>query len=306
METVLITGANGLIGKRLTFLLQQKGYRVIHLSRNLPKTSAVETFLWDVNKQTIDEKAIREADYIIHLAGAGIADKKWTKKWKKEIIDSRVESIHLLFKAIQKTNTTIKAFISASGAGIYGATTSENIFTETDLPATDFLGITCKLWEGAAETISRLNIRTVKLRTGIVLSRNGGALEKMARPVKLFVGSPLGSGKQYIPWIHLDDLCAIYIQAMEDTSMQGAYNAVAPEHVTNEGFTTLIAKALHRPLVMPNVPAFLLQWILGEMSVTVLNGSRVSCKKLEAAGFVFRYKTLDSAFKSLFPDPAES
>lgn len=304
METVLITGASGLIGKRLTFLLQQRGYRVIHVSRNLPKTTAIETFLWDVHKQTIDAKAIQEADYIIHLAGAGIADKKWTQKWKKEIIDSRVESIHLLFKAIQKTNKNIKAFISASGTGIYGAITSETIFTETDLPATDFLGITCKLWEGAAETISRLNIRTVKIRTGIVLSSNGGAIEKMAKPVKLFVGSPLGSGNQYIPWIHLDDLCAIYIKAIEDVTIQGAYNAVAPEHVTNEHFTIQMAKTLHRPLLMPNVPAFLLRWILGEMAVAILNGSRVSCKKLENAGFVFQYNTLNSAFKSLFPGSA--
>lgn len=300
METVLITGASGLIGTHLSPLLQRKGYRVIHLSREIPLKSTFETFQWDVHEQTIDEKAIEQADYIIHLAGAGIADKKWTGLRKKEIIDSRVESIHLLFKTIQKTNATIKCFVSASGIGIYGATTSEIIFSETDSPANDFLGITCKLWEGAAEIIAKLNIRTVKLRTGIVLSEKGGALAKMAKPIHLFVGSPLGSGKQYMPWIHLDDLCEIYMQAIEDVSMNGPYNAVAPEHITNDYFTRMLAKALKRPLMMPNVPAFLLKFILGEMSAAVLNGSRVSCKKLEATGFTFQYDTLNKALKNLF------
>lgn len=300
METVLITGASGLIGNRLTSLLQKRGYRVTHLSRKITGKSTVETFQWDVKKQTIDERAVEEADYIVHLAGAGIADKKWTASRKKEIIDSRTEGIHLLFKTIQKTHTTIKCFVSASGIGIYGAATREHIFTETDLPATDFLGITCKLWEGAAETIAKLGIRTVKLRTGIVLSEKGGALPKMAKPIQLFVGSPLGSGQQYMPWIHLDDVCAIYIKAIEDESMSGPYNAVAPEHTTNACFTHLLANALHRPLIMPNVPSFLLKFILGEMSIAVLQGSRASCNKLVSTGYLFKYDTLRKAMKQLF------
>lgn len=301
METILITGASGLIGSKLTPLLQQKGYRVIHMSRTIPKNAAVETFLWDVHKQIIDHTAIQQADYLIHLAGANLADKKWTTSQKKEIIDSRVESLHLLFKSIQKTNRQLKGFICSSATGIYGAVTSETIFRESDLPAEDFLGITCKLWEGAAETIAKLDIRTVKLRTGVVLSEKGGALEKIAKPVRFLVGAPFGTGKQYFPWIHIDDLCAIYIKALEDYSMNGPYNAVAPEHVTNKIFIKTIASVLHKPLIMPAIPAFLLKLIFGEMAVTILEGSRVSCKKIEAAGFAFEYKTLEKAVTHLLP-----
>ncbi len=299
MQTVLITGASGLIGASLTPLLQQKGYRVIHLSRSVPKTSKVETYLWDVHKQTIDERAVKEADFIIHLAGAGIVDKKWNEERKKEIIDSRVDSIHLLFKTIQQTNTSLKGFISASGVGIYGGITSEKFFSENDPAATDFLGTTCKLWEGAAETIAKLGIRVVKLRTAVVLSEKGGALAQMAKPVRLFVGSPLGTGKQYVPWIHLDDICAIYLKAIEDENMQGAYNAVAPEPITNKEFIKEIGHELHRPVIMPNVPVFVLKLLLGEMAIVVLEGSRVSCKKIEDAGYTFKYKLLKEALKNL-------
>jgi uncharacterized protein (TIGR01777 family) len=300
METVLMTGASGLIGTHLTPLLQQKGYRVIHLNRSISKGSTVATYLWDVHKQLIDERAVKEADYIIHLAGAGIADKNWTGERKKEIIDSRTEGIHLLSKTIQQTNTTLKGFISSSAVGIYGAVTTEKIYSETDLAAPDFLGITCKLWEGAAEMIAKLDIRVCKIRTGVVLSEKNGALKKMATPIRFFIGSPLGTGKQYVPWIHIDDLCNIYLKAIEDEKMQSVYNAVAPEHVTNEELTRAIARALHRPLLMPNVPSFLLNILFGEMSVVVLKGSRVSCKKIQDEGFAFKYNKLDDALNNLF------
>jgi uncharacterized protein (TIGR01777 family) len=300
MKTILITGASGLIGTRLTPLLQQKGYRVIHLNRHISKNSKVETFLWDVQKQTIDDRAVKDADYIIHLAGAGIADKTWTTERKKEIINSRTESLHLLFKTIQQSNPALEGFISSSAVGIYGAVTTEKIYSENDLPAADFLGVTCKLWEGAAETIAKLGIRVVKIRTGVVLSDKGGALPLMAKPIRFFVGSPLGNGRQYVPWIHLDDICNIYVKAVEDKTMQGAYNAVAPTHATNKELTKRIARAMHRPLIMPNVPVFLLKFLFGEMSVVVLEGSRISCKKIQDAGFVFRYEQLDDALNNLF------
>ncbi len=303
METVLITGASGLIGNHLTSLLIKKGYHVIHLSRSKPENSNITTFLWDIKKQTIDEHALQEADHLIHLAGAGIADKKWTGSRKKEIIDSRVQSIHLLFKTIQKNNKRLKTFISASGVGIYGAITSEKVFYENDPPAEDFLGITCKQWEGAAETIAKLEIRTVKIRTGVVLAEKGGALERIAKPVKLFCGAALGSGNQYVPWIHIDDICRIYLKAIEDESMHGAYNACAPEHVTNKSLTKEIAQVLHKPLVLPNIPAFLLRLFFGEMAKIVLEGSRVSCKKIEQKGFLFKYDTLNKALVNLFQRP---
>ncbi|HET6226068.1 MAG TPA: TIGR01777 family oxidoreductase [Bacteroidia bacterium] len=300
METILITGASGLIGTHLTVQLKEKGYRVIHLSRSAAKKSDVETFEWNVEKQTIDEQAVKEADYIIHLAGEGITHHRWSETQKKEIIDSRVKSIELLFNTLQKTNKALKGFVSASGVGIYGGITTEKIYTEKDSPYSDFLGMVCKKWEEAATSISQLGIRVVKFRTGVVLWKDGGALKKIAMPVKFYVGSPLGSGRQYVPWIHLDDICGLYIKAIEDTQMQGAYNAVAPEHVTNKTLTKMIARVLHRPLIMPNVPGFILKMFLGKMAVVVLEGSRVSNKKIEHAGYRFKFPTLNSALNHLF------
>lgn len=300
METILITGASGLIGKHLTVLLKEKGYRVIHLSRSASKKNDTETFVWNIHKQTIDEQAVIQADHIIHLAGDGITHHRWSEAQKKEIIDSRVESIHLLYKTLQKTNKTLKSFVSASGIGIYGGITTQKIYSETDPPATDFLGTVCEKWEDAATSISQLGIRVVKLRTGIVLWKNGGALKKIAMPVKFFIGSPLGSGQQYMPWIHLDDICAMYLKALEDTQLQGAYNAIAPEHITNNSLTKMIAHVLHRPLFLPNVPGAILKLLLGEMAVVVLEGSRASSKKIQEAGFEFKYPTVKGALKELF------
>lgn len=300
METILITGASGLIGRHLTVLLKERGYRVIHLSRFPSKKNVAETFVWDIDKQTIDEQAVKEADYIVHLAGAGITHHRWTTAQKKEIINSRVESIQLLFNTIQKTNKSLKGFISASGVGIYGGWTKQKIYMENDPPASDFLGKVCKKWEDASESISQLGIRVVKLRTGIVLTDKGGALKKIAMPIKFFIGAPLGNGKQYIPWIHIDDICAMYIKAIEDNRMQGAYNAVAPEHITNTGLTKMIAHTLHRPLIVPHLPAFIIKWLLGKMAVIVLEGSRVSCKKIQDTGFQFKFPTVKTALKELF------
>ncbi|HRG38866.1 MAG TPA: TIGR01777 family oxidoreductase [Bacteroidia bacterium] len=300
METILITGASGLIGKHLTVLLKEKGYRVIHLSRSASKKNDTETFVWNIHKQTIDEQAVIQADHIIHLAGDGITHHRWSEAQKKEIIDSRVESIHLLYKTLQKTNKTLKSFVSASGIGIYGGITTQKIYSETDPPATDFLGTVCEKWEDAATSISQLGIRVVKLRTGIVLWKNGGALKKIAMPVKFFIGSPLGSGQQYMPWIHLDDICAMYLKALEDTKLHGPYNAIAPEHITNNSLTKMIAHVLHRPLFLPNVPGAILKLLLGEMAVVVLEGSRASSKKIQEAGFEFKYPTVKGALKELF------
>jgi len=300
METVLITGASGLIGKHLTVLLKEKGYRVIHLSRSASQKKDTETFVWNIPGQTIDEQAVVQADHIIHLAGDGITHHRWSAAQKKEIIDSRVESIHLIHNTLQKTNKTVKSFISASGVGIYGGITTQKIFTENDLPATDFLGEVCQKWEAAADTVSHLGSRVVKLRTGVVLWPDGGALKKIATPIKFFVGSPLGSGQQYMPWIHLDDICAMYLKAIEDDRMQGAYNATAPEHITNSCLTKMTARVLNRPLFLPNVPASLLKLLLGEMAVVVLEGSRASCKKIQEAGFEFKFPTVNAALKNLF------
>lgn len=295
METVLITGGSGLIGKQLTFLLKNKGYEVIHLSRSVSKKQQVPTYLWNVEKKTIDAQAIEKTDYIIHLAGAGIGDKRWTKKRKKEIVDSRINSANLLFETIKKSNKKIKAFISASGIGFYGAITTSTIFFEQDKAANDFLGHTCKLWEDSTKPITAMGIRTVIIRTGVVLGKNASALEKIMLPVKLGIASPLGNGKQYMPWIHLDDICNIYLKAIEDNQMTGVYNGVAPEHITNAIFMKTVADVLKKPFLFPNVPAFILKLFVGEMAVILLEGSKVSSQKIVVAGFKFKYTTIKNA-----------
>ncbi len=299
MQTILITGASGLIGTQLTTLLQSKGYRVIHLSRTISKKIDVETFLWDVNKKTIDDNAIKEADFIIHLAGAGIADKRWTNQRKKEIIDSRVESTHLLFNSINRINKKINGFISASAVGFYGAITTDVIYSEENKPASDFLGTTCRLWEEASLPIAELGIRTVILRQGIVLAKKGGALSKMTTPFKFYSGTVLGIGNQYIPWIHIDDLCLLFLKAIENEKMQGVYNAVAPQHITNRTLTESIADILHKPVLLKQTPKFIFKILFGEMSVMVLEGSRVSSKKVRNAKFEFKFPTIQNALTNL-------
>ncbi|HUH75277.1 MAG TPA: TIGR01777 family oxidoreductase [Chitinophagales bacterium] len=300
MKTVLISGGTGIVGTRLSHKLRDKGYEVQILSRSKNSDSIFKTYIWDISKNYIDPKAVETADYIIHLAGAGIADKRWTDERKKIIIDSRVDSANLLFNAVKSNLNRVKAFISASGVGNYGAITTQHIFTESDPHHDDFLGKTCALWEASADQFETLGIRTVKVRTGVVLSQEGGALEKLKIPVQLGIGSALGSGKQYVPWIHLEDLCNIYIKAIEDAHMSGPYNAAAPEHLTNEQMTKSIAEVLHRPFFFPKVPSFAMNLLLGEMSELLLEGSRVSSEKIQKAGFQFKFPDIKSALKDLF------
>lgn len=295
MEKVLITGGTGLIGRRLSEMLTSKGYEVRWLSRNKNSNSEYPSFVWDINNGTIDERAFEDLDYIVHLAGAGIADKKWSDQRKKVIIDSRVESTKLLYQYVQKLNTPLKAFISSSAIGYYGSVTSEIIFKEDDKAGKDFIAKVCDLWEQAIFEFEAHEIRTVAIRTGIVLSNDGGALAKMKTPVI----TPLGNGLQYMPWIHIDDLCNFYIKAIEDKSIKGAFNGVAPEHETNRTFSKKLAKAFKRPFVGLGAPAFVLKGAFGEMSTILLNGSRVSSKKTVATGFQFQFSLLNDALEAL-------
>lgn len=295
MEAVLITGGTGLIGKHLSFLLESKGYEVRLLSRNENSNAKYKTFVWDINKGYIDEKAFENVDYIIHLAGAGIADKKWSEDRKKVLIDSRVKSTKLLLAYVQKLNLSLEAFISSSAVGYYGSITSEIIFKEDDNAGNDYLAEICKLWEAAIFQFQSERIRTVAIRTGIVLSEKGGALKKMKTPVI----TALGNGLQYMPWIHIDDLCEIYIKAIEDSSMEGAYNGVAPEHETNKTFSKKLAKAFKRPFFPIGAPAFVLKTVFGEMSTILLNGSRIASQKISDAGFHFKFPSLKDALSDL-------
>jgi len=270
------------------------------LSRAEKQQKDIQTFTWDLEKNEIQKEALETADYIVHLAGVSIGEQRWTRKRKQEIIDSRVKTGELIHRKIKEQNTELRAFISASAIGYYGTITSDKIFTETDLPASDFLGETCRQWEKMTDDFKDLEIRTVKIRTGVVLTKQGGALSKMATPLKLGLGSAIGSGKQYLPWIHIKDLCDIYIKAIEDSQIEGAYNAVAPDHKTNKEFIRTLARVLKRPLWFPNIPAIIMKLMFGKMSGILLEGSRISSAKLKEKGYTFLFPDLESALEDVY------
>ncbi|MDZ7650894.1 MAG: TIGR01777 family oxidoreductase [Cytophagales bacterium] len=297
-KKILITGASGLIGTRLTELLLQKGYQVSHLGRT-KKNGRIPSFVWDVEKGTMDTAALEGVQTIIHLAGAGIADKRWTTKRKSEILQSRVQSSALLYTTLQTSVHQVQSVVSASAIGYYGFGLGDKIFTETDHVGNDYLAQVTQQWEQSVDKIGTLNIRVAKLRVGIVLSNLGGALVEMAKPIKLYAGAPLGTGKQYLSWIHIDDLCRLFIKAIDDNEVKGAYNAVSGDWVSNKEFTTLLAKVLNRPLFLPHVPKFIMKLILGEMAMLVLNGSKVSADKIKEAGFIFDFPNLETALRNL-------
>jgi uncharacterized protein (TIGR01777 family) len=297
MASILVTGGTGFIGTSLCNLLRDKGYTVLILSRT--KIDKPNTYYWSLEDHYIDPEAIVRADYIIHLAGAGIADKRWSKERKRILIDSRVKSANLLFEKVKELNPNLKGFISASAVGYYGATTSTKIYKENDAAGNDFVSDICKVWEKASLQFEAINVRTVIFRTGVVFAKEGGAMEKLSKPIKLGVGAALGSGKQYMPWIHIDDLCNMYAEAIENSEINGVYNAVAPEHITNKLLNKTIAKKLKKPLWLPNIPAFVMKLILGEMAVILLEGSRVSSEKIVPTGFKFKYPSLTKALHNL-------
>ncbi|NOY50961.1 MAG: TIGR01777 family protein [Chlorobi bacterium] len=299
METVLITGGTGLVGTYLSNKLLKRGYSVSFLSRAIHETPSIKTFVWNYQKQTIDIEALNNIDYIIHLAGANIGERRWTNSRKQLILDSRLKTGQLIFDKVNEHNIKLKAFISASATGYYGTITTDKIFMETNMPANDFLGNVCNEWEKISDKFGENGIRNVKIRTGVVLSGKGGALSKIIRPVKLGLGSAIGTGRQFMPWIHIDDLCEIYVKAIEDKQMEGAYNAVSPDHKTNEDFTKILASILNKPYWLPKVPPIVMKLAFGEMSDLLLKGSRVSAEKILKTGFEFRFTDLRSALSNL-------
>lgn len=295
-EVVLITGGTGLIGSVLQTILHDAGYEVILLSRNAKNENS---YLWDVEKNFIDKQAILKTDHLIHLAGAGIADKRWTEARKKEIIDSRVDTTSLLIESFKQHKKELKTVIAASAIGYYGFKTSKHIYTETDAPAPGFLADTCVTWEKATSAFNEISERLVQIRIGVVLDKNGGALKKMAQPVHFFAGAAIGSGKQYMPWIHVKDLCDMILYTLKNQKTHGIYNGVCSTHITNEDFTKAIGKALHRPILLPAIPAFVIKALFGDMAGMVLEGSRVSNEKIKETGFNFKFENIDLALEDL-------
>lgn len=304
MSTILITGGSGLIGKSLSKALLAKGYRVIILTRKITDkrpSGNLGYALWNIKKRQIDIAALQQADYIIHLTGAGVVDKKWTESYKKEIVDSRTESSRLIVEALKNNPNRVKAVVSASAIGWYGADDENGKpFTETDEAADNFLGQTCKLWEESIEPVTKLNKRLVKLRTGIVLSNNGGALPEFKRPLLFGIAAIPGNGKQVISWIHIDDLCRLFIYAIENEKLNGTYNAVAPDPVSNKTLTLNLAKTLRGKFYIPiHVPSLIIKLMLGERSTEILKSTTVNCKKIMETGFSFSFKTIRAALPDL-------
>jgi hypothetical protein len=261
---------------------------------------SVKTYLWDIKNGTLDKNALFEADYLVHLAGAGIADENWSVERKKEIIDSRTKSIDLIVSNLKELPNKLISFVSASGIGYYGADTGNEHISEQHRAGTDFVADCCVQWEAAADEIQALGIRTVKLRTGIVLSEKGGALPRLTQPVRWGVGAALGTGKQWQSWIHLDDLCEMYLKSMIDEQMTGAYNAVAPTPVTNLELTKISAQVLKRPFWFPNVPAFALKLVFGEMANIVLGGNYVLNQRItQEADFNYKFVDVRKALADL-------
>ncbi|WP_299464449.1 TIGR01777 family oxidoreductase [uncultured Microscilla sp.] len=302
-KTILITGGTGLIGQRLTeLLLAQKGYSIRYLSRSKRAIKNVEVFEWHPQKGEIDATAFEGVDAVVHLAGAGVADKRWTESRKDEILKSRTQSTELIAQTIRKMSTAPKALVNASAIGYYGINTGAQLLHEESPAGNDFLAEVTSKWENATKEIEEQGIRTVKIRVGVVLSPQSGALPKLLQPVRLGLGAPLGSGDQYMSWIHIDDIARIFMKALEDETMRGAYNGVAPAPVTNAEMTKRLASVVHRPAFLPNVPAFMLKMMLGEMASIVLEGNKVSCDKIIRAGFEFEHPGLTEALKDLLKE----
>ncbi len=299
MAVILISGGTGLVGKALTNHLISMGHEVRILSRNSQSSSQVKSFYWNVEKNEIDEKAFDGVEHIVHLAGSGVLDKRWTDYRKKDIIDSRVNSMKLITDVVKKKSIQLKSFIGASAIGIYGMTTSEKIFTETDTGKNDFLSQTCIQWENSYQEIQTFSNKSSIIRIGIVLSENGGALKALLPLFQLGLGSAVGSGKQYMPWIHIDDLVSVFHEALFNPNYSGIYNAVSSEETSNNSFSIQLAKSLSKPFFLPNVPTFILKLVFGEMANVLLEGSRISNQKLIDVGFQFKFPALSEAFKGI-------
>lgn len=299
MATVLIGGGTGLIGTRLSEILEEHGYTVEHLSRSENPDARFPAYAWDTVNGTIDEAAVARADYVINLAGAGIADKPWTDARKRIIIESRTKSTRLLLDTFRKLDKEPKAYLSSAAIGIYGDRGDEVMTEDSEPGKSGFLAESCKAWEQAIREVAATSTRTVALRIGVVLSTKGGALEKMLIPLKLRTATYFGDGSQWFSWIHIDDVCQMFLYALENENLEGFYNAVAPNPKTNKQFTEVLADAYGKSVVTVPAPAFALRLGMGEMADTVLGSTKVSAQKIQDVGFEFKFPELKPALQDL-------
>jgi hypothetical protein len=293
MSKIIIAGGSGLLGMRLSYMLHERGHDIVHLSREPMQDKGYQTFGWNPTADFLDETPLSYTNYIINLAGAGVADRHWTVSRKKLIIQSRVDSALVFKKRIAEGKIpNLKAYISASAIGFYGNRGDELLSEEDTSGMTGFLPESVKAWENAIAEVQKTGIRTIAIRIGVVLSSKGGALPKMMMPLRLFSASYFGDGRQWLSWIHIDDLCRIFIKAVEDNEMAGTFNGVSPNPVSNLEFVATLRNAMNKPAILMPVPAFLLRSTMGEMADIVLDSSRVSSKKIERSGYVFHYPEL--------------
>lgn len=302
-KKVLITGGSGLIGTHLTPMLMAAGYQVAWLSRSQNGPEGVTVYHWDPSEGVIDPSALANTHAIIHLAGAGVAEKRWTAQRKKLLWDSRTETANLLLDAIQKSDHKPQAFISASAVGYYGLDTGDRWMEETNDQGADFLAKLTGAWEEEVEKFGALGMRVAKLRIGIVLAAEGGALARLSPTVRWGLGAVLGTGKQYMSWIHIQDVCGMFLYALENEGFHGPYNAVGPNPATNRELTRALARILQRPLWLPPVPGFALRLAFGEMAGILLGGNRVSSRKWEPTDYTFQYPILEHALRHLLQSP---
>ena len=294
---ILLVGGTGLIGTSLKKELIKLGYSINILSRSNSNDS--QSYLWNINEGYIDLKAFEGVSGIINLTGASIADNKWTVKRKKVLYNSRIQSTRLLFETIKDNKINLDFFINSSAIGYYGLEKSDKIFSETDKPGKDFLAKLCVDWEKEALRFNELNIRTVIIRTGIVLTKTEGALEKMKLPIKFGILPIFGTGNQVFSWIHIEDLINIFINTITNKNYKGPYNAVSPVPNTYLEFNKEIANVLQKKVIPFKTPTFLLTLAFGELSETLISGNKIAAEKIINEGFIFKFKDLNSALSSL-------
>lgn len=297
-KRILITGGTGLLGELMTARLKELGHQVSILSRSPEKVKHVKAFYWDIAKNEIDEDCIKDIDTIIHLAGAGIADKKWTEVRKNELITSRTKSIELVYNLLSKNIHSVQTVLSASAVGYYGDR-GEELLTEEHDAGEGFLARCCILWEEAVDKGKDHGLRVVKFRIGLLLTEKCGVLDPFKKMVNTFTAASFGNGKQWMPWIHKDDLIGMFVWAAVNSEINGIYNAVAPNPVRNKEFTKQLAKTMHKPFWPLGIPSFMLNIILGERKELLLMSNNVSARKAEEQGYNFQFVNLDNAFRDI-------
>lgn len=299
-KKVLITGATGLIGQKLVELCNEKGIEVHYFTRNPYKLNQLKNakgFLWDLDSRTLNEEAFNGVTTIVHLAGAPIS-KRWTKSYRKTILNSRIIPMEVMYDQLQKINHTVGHFISASGISIYPSSPTK-LYTEDEQSRdSNFITEVVEQWEENARKFKSLGMEVSKVRTGLVLAKKNGLLPTLIKPVRIGIGSPLGSGEQWQSWIHIEDIAGIYLFLIQ-SNMEGFFNAVAPNPVKQKRLIKLIASKLNKPLWMPNVPAFALKTLMGEMGTLPLESQLVSANKVKEMGYHFQFPNLEPALDDL-------